>query len=165
MVGDTLTTIENWFSEQSGDRDRPILLSKLALMEFCGWLEEWMDQLVRELDEACLCDAKWIEKNVIGNTNGFHYDQHFRPMLCRILGEHKIRNFEAELERTYPGDLEKIKADLGQLWKVRCSLAHSDVAAHRSAQIKIDAPSWTKNQFRILSKKLEAFRECLLSTL
>lgn len=163
MVGDTLSVIENWFQEPTGDKDRPMLLSKLAVMEFCGWIEEWMDGLIRDVNNACLRDPEWIEIHVIKNTNGFHYAKHFRPMICRILGEHRVREFEAEFERQNPGALGQIQCDLGYLWTIRCKLAHADVAAHRSAQVTINAPSWTKNQFRVVSKRLDSLRQCLLA--
>ena len=39
MVAATLQTIDVWFKEPATSNDRPILLSKLAILELCGWLE------------------------------------------------------------------------------------------------------------------------------
>lgn len=163
MVSATITIIENWFNEPTGDKDRPVLLSKLAIIELCGWIEGWMDDVVKSIDSASLKDIDWTRKNVIENTHGFHYEKHFRPMLCTILGEHKVREIERKYEAKHPGNLEGIKSSLGMLWTTRCKLAHADLVAHKAAQIKIDAPSWTKNQFRVLSKRLDEYKTVLLA--
>jgi hypothetical protein len=46
MIAETLTNLENWYKEPAGDNERPKLLSKLAVIELCGWLEEWMDETI-----------------------------------------------------------------------------------------------------------------------
>lgn len=165
MVADTLTGIENWFKEPTSDNERPKLLSKLALIELCGWLEEWMDETVRQINLSTLNDADWIQSNIIGKTNGFHYKNHFRPMLCNLLGEYSVRGIESSFERTNSGDLELIRSSLGTLWDLRCKLTHADLAAHQRAQVNIYAPSWTKNQYRLLSGRLDNFKNCILSNI
>ncbi|MBT9387050.1 hypothetical protein KM176_24635 [Pseudooceanicola sp. CBS1P-1] len=165
MVVDTITGIENWFKEPTSDNERPMLLSKLALIEFCGWLEEWMDESVRQVNQSTLNDADWVEENIIKQTHGFHYNKHFRPMLCSVLGEHSIREIEGSFEQNHQGDLELIRSTLGTLWRLRCNLAHADLAAHQRAQINIYAPSWTKNQYRLLSGRLDNFRNCILNSI
>lgn len=165
MVASTLTSIENWYQDVAGDTAKSTLLSKLAIMEFCGWLEEWMDQLIRDIDEACLKDSKWIQKSVIDNTHGFHYEKHLRGMLCSVLGEVRMRQIEKDYESKHPGDLEAVQAALGHLWVTRCKLAHSDLAAHKAAQVSLNAPSWTKNQFKVLSKRLDRLKSCVMDSL
>jgi len=165
MVSATLTSIENWYQDVAGDPARSTLLSKLAIIEFCGWLEEWMDQLIREIDQASLKDAKWIQKSIIDGTHGFHYEKHFRSMLCSLLGEVRMRQIEQDYETKHPGDLEAVQSSLGQLWVTRCKLAHSDLAAHKAAQVNVNAPSWTKNQFKVLSKRLDRFKACIMASL
>lgn len=165
MVADTLTGIENWFKESTTENERPKLLSKLALLELCGWLEEWMDEVVRQVNQSTLNDADWVEANIIKRTNGFHYNSHFRPMLCGVLGEHSIRRIEGNFEQSYGGDLELISSTLGTLWKLRCNLAHANLAAHKAAQITIYAPSWTKNQYRLLEGRLDNYKNCILNNI
>ena len=165
MVADTLTGIENWFKEPNADNERPKLLSKLALIELCGWLEEWMDESIREINLSTLNDVAWVESNIIKRNHGFRYDKHFRSMLCSVLGEHRIRTFEDIFEQNHPGDLELIRNTLERLWDLRCKLAHADLAAHQRAQVNIFAPSWTKNQYRLLSGRLESFKVSVLENL
>jgi 2-iminobutanoate/2-iminopropanoate deaminase len=164
MVSAVITEIENWYREPASDPTRSTLLSKLAIIELCGWLEEWMDEVIRAVDKATLKDAEWTARR-IDSTFGFHYEKHFRVMLCAILGEHKIREVEKKFESSNVGDLEFIRSTLGGLWVTRCKLTHSDLATHRAAQVTVNAPSWTKNQFRLLSKRLDDFKTCLLSAI
>jgi hypothetical protein len=158
MVTETLTTLHNWFSEPSVGNERPKLLSKLAILELCGWLEGWMDEFVLELSRHCLSDDKWVNDHVIERTNGFDYSQHLRPMLCKVLGEHLTRCLEAEFAVSNPGDLEQIKSTLGSLWTQRCKFAHADLLMNVATQATFNAPSWTQNQHRVLQKKLEALK-------
>lgn len=165
MVSETLTSIENWYKEPSSDSRRGILLSKLAMLEFCGWLEGWIDDFIKEIDLASLRDPNWIKTKVIDSNHGFHYRKHLRPMVCSVLGEFFVRNLEIEFEKAYPGELELISSSLGGLWDERCKLAHSDLVAHTAAQLTIKAPSYTKNQYRIILKRLELYRNFVLEAI
>lgn len=163
MVSSTLTIIENWFKEPSSDADKPLLLSKLAVLELCGWLEERIDEFIREVDEKSLKDSKWTEDNIISINYGFNYDKHLRRMLCQVLGEFKVRQLEIKFEDQYPNEINDIKSDLASLWRLRCNLAHADLGAHKTAQTSINAPSWTKNRYRIVSKRLNNFKLFILA--
>jgi len=70
-----------------------------------------------------------------------------------------------DFEIKNPGALEDLKSNLGSLWKQRCSFAHADLAAHQAAQLNFFAPSWTKNQHRVLSKRLEEYKNCIIDQL
>lgn len=158
MVAQTLTLLHNWFVEPSAGNDRPKLLSKFAVLELCGWLEWWMDDFVIELSRNCLHDDQWTGDMVVQKTFGFEYGTHLRPMVCKLLGEHLTRVTESRFERQFPGDLDTIKSMLGSLWKIRCQFAHNDLTQNIAQQTTFNAPSWTINQHRIISKKLENFR-------
>lgn len=165
MVADTLVAIENWYKEPTADNSRSIMLSKLAIMEFCGWLEEWMDSLIRDLDKATLTDEAWVKEKVIDGTHGFDYSKHLRPMMCKIIGEYRTRKFEASFEDKHPGELELLRQNLSSLWVTRCKLAHADIATHKASQLKVNAPSWTNNQFRVMSKRLAVYKTELLAVI
>ncbi len=157
MVAQTLTLLQNWYDEPSAGSDRPKLLSKLAVLEFCGWLESWMDDFVVELSKNCLRDDPWTA-SLIKATYGFDYGRHLRPMMTGILGEHLVRVIELRLNSNFSGDLEQIRSMLGSLWQMRCAFAHNDLLQNVVQQTTFNAPSWTINQHRILSKKLENLR-------
>lgn len=154
MITTTLSSLETWFREPTEGNDRPKLLSKLALLELCGWLEIELDRILMECQKLCLNDENWVNKNIIENTNGFHYDKHFRPMVAKVFGEHITRKIEAELEGSHAGELERLRSITGQLWRTRCSFAHADMHANVRRQARFDAPSWSQNQQRIIAKIL-----------
>lgn len=143
MVAATLQALDAWFKEPTTSLDRPKLLSKLALLELCGWLEVEFDRLIRLVEIGRLNDAPWVEKNIIERTNGFAYGNHWRPMLCKIVGEVFARRVEQAMEAAHPSELDQLKSILGQLWVERCSFAHADINTNVAAQQTFNAPSWT----------------------
>lgn len=151
MVETTLRQLDAWYREASDGAQRPKLLSKLALLELCGWLEGEFDRLILRAQAGRLDDELWVQKKILDRTNGFDYDDHFRPMLCRLVGEVFARKVEARMDAQNPGELLRLKGLLGDLWKKRCAFAHADVTANVASQQTFDAPSWTSNQFRILN--------------
>lgn len=154
MISSTLATLETWYNEPTVGPERPKLLSKLAILELCGWLETEQDRIVLVVDAACLRDSAWTQKEVIERTFGFDYGKHFRPMLVRVLGEHLMRQLEGRLDEKYPGDLDLLKTSTGDLWTKRCNFAHEDMGSNIAKQQRFDAPSWSINRHRILSKAL-----------
>lgn len=154
MVSSTLSQLDTWYNEPTIGPERPKLLSKLALLELCGWLEVELDRIVLAVQAICLNDEDWVRQELIDRTYGFRYHQHFRAMLSQIIGEHAIRKIECEMEHSYPGDIERLVSYTSTLWKMRCSFAHADMANNIATQQKFDAPSWSANQYRLLSKIL-----------
>lgn len=165
MVEATLKQLNAWFNEPSQGGDRPKLLSKLATLELCGWLEGEFDRLVLLAEQGRLGDPEWVKSNVISRTSGFQYDPHWRGMLSRLVGEVFARRVEEHMEVNFPGDLERLKTMLGTLWKIRCDLAHADMAAHIAAQQTFQAPSWSLNQHRVLKKLLSQYEQSMLAAL
>ena len=160
-IEDSLRVLDVWYNEPSGGNDRPKLLSKLAMLELCGWIEENFDELIRNVDKITINDSQWVCDNLIKKTSGFTYVSHLRPMLVKLIGEVLTRRVEAEMDKNHNGELERMKSLLGSLWEKRCNLAHADVAANIAAQIKFDAPSWSMNQYRILKKLFDSLENCI----
>ena len=143
-IEDTLVELNSWYDEpecQAGDR--PKLLSKLALLELCGWIEGTFDNIIIEVDQATINERVWTERNVIKDVSGFEYESHLRRMLIKLGGEVLARRVESQIEQVAPGDLAHLKSLLGTLWKKRCSLAHADMVANVASQVSFDAPSWS----------------------
>jgi hypothetical protein len=136
------------------------LLSKLAVLELCGWIEGEFDELVIRAATG-RADLEWLRREVITRTNGFSYGDHLRPMLCRVLGEILTLRAEARMEEQFPGELEQFKSMLGSLWKIRCGFAHADVVANVAAQQVFNAPSWSLNQHRLLRRMIDHYDACL----
>lgn len=161
MVESTLRQLDTWFNEPSQGSDRPKLLSKLATLELCGWIEGEFDRLALLAEQGRLADADWVKVHVISRTSGFLYDSHWRAMLSRLVGEVFARRVEQKMETDYPGDLDNLKTMLGTLWKIRCDFAHADMAANVAAQQTFQAPSWSLNQHRLLKKLLLRYEQSL----
>jgi len=165
VVASTLQALDVWFKEPTTDNDRPRLLSKLAILELCGWLEVEFDRLIRLVDAGRLNDANWIEKQVIERTNGFSYNAHWRPMLCKVVGEVFARRVEVAMETLHPTELDQLKSLLGQLWKDRCSFAHANMTTNVAAQQHFNAPSWTINQYAKLSEIISRYEVAMTTAL
>lgn len=164
-IDDTLRQLNTWFNEPSEGNDRAKLLSKLAVLELCGWIEGEFDRLALGIDSALLQDPDWVNGFVIDKTNGFTYLDHWRPMLTRLVGEVIARRVERGMEATHPGDLDYLKSLLGTLWKMRCAYAHADMTANVAAQQNFQAPSWAQNQYRILRKLITKYEAVLSSVI
>ncbi len=158
MVDETLRIINSWYIEPSIGGERPKLLSKLALLELCGWLEGEFDSLLLQLESICLEDAEWVKENVLDRTSGFTYVSHLRPMVSKVIGEVFARKIERRNESEFPGELDQMTSMLGSLWKLRCDFAHSDMVANIASQQVFQAPSWVINQHRILKRCIDHFR-------
>lgn len=165
MVAVTLQELDVWFKEPATSNDRTKLLSKLAILELCGWLEVEFDRLIRLVEVGRLNDAHWVEKSVIEMTNGFSYNKHWRPMLCKVVGEVFARRVEVAMEAAHPTELEQLKSMLGQLWKERCSFAHADMNTNVAAQQTFNAPSWTISQHTKLKEILSRYETVLMAVM
>lgn len=165
MVDATLRQLDTWFNEPSQGGDRPKLLSKLAILELCGWIEGEFDRLALLAESGRLNDPDWVRENVISKTSGFQYDNHWRPMLSRLVGEVFARRVEAQMEVDFPGDLDRLKSLLGTLWRIRCAFAHADMVANVAAQQTFQAPSWSLNQHRLLAKLLVRYEQSMIAIL
>lgn len=165
MVDTTLKTLNTWFNEPSQGDDRAKLVSKLALLELCGWIEGEFDRLAMIVEAGRLNDAAWVSEFVISKTSGFTYAEHWRPMLTRLVGEVFARRIEQQMEVSFPGEIEQLKSLLGTLWKKRCGFAHADMTANIAAQQTFDAPSWTLNQHRVVKRLMGHYEQVVVQVL
>lgn len=168
MVASTLSEIDTWFNEPGLNLDRTNLLSKLATIELCGWLEEEFDRLIRLVADGRISEVTWIQTEVIENTYGFVYAKHWRAMLCKVVGEVFARRVEAAVDAAHPSDIQQMKSLLGQLWKDRCSFAHADLNANRAnSQLTFNAPSVAidrYNQLKVILARYEVAMVGVLTT-
>ncbi len=160
-IEQTLRLLDAWYNEPSAGNDRSKLISKLALLELCGWIEGVFDEMIRKIGQQTLGDEKWVNEKLIDKTSGFKYDMHLRAMIVELVGEVFARRIEEQMEVASSGELERMKSMLGELWKKRCSFAHADVSANVASQAKFDAPSWSINQHRILKKLFLSFENSI----
>jgi len=156
-IGQTLEVLVEWYEEPETSDDRAQLLSKMAVLELCGWLEGTFDELILQADARTLMDSEWVRKSVLARVHGFDYDKHLRPMLRDLLGEVVVRRVEGGVTASAPGDLDRLKSVLGSLWKTRCDFAHADVVTNIQKQQTFNAPSWSRSQFEALSALIDLY--------
>lgn len=167
-IEDVLKELDAWYNELPGGTERPKLLSKLATLELCGWLEERIDVLASAAASRAGVAAAAALLQQIRRTYGFSYSEHMRPLLVAIGGEMLATRAEAAVDKKYPGDMDRLRTTLGQLWQTRKMLAHASFVGTTTQQITLNAPSWSINQQRVLGKligKLEQEVLAVISTI
>lgn len=125
-----LKKLDRLYSQASSGPDPylPKLYSKLAVLELCGWTEEYMDNLIarhtkrKRLKEAHNID--FVEKEIIKKNWGFSYDYHFRRMLIQTISIIELERLEKKLNQTLKASLE---AALTKLHPERDTHAHVTV--------------------------------------
>lgn len=122
-------------------------MSKLAVLELCGWLEESMDDIVlrcsmRELKKSV--NRKYVQEQIVDRTHGFDYNKHFRKMLIQLVG---IVNVEKIERRVNVNVSSQFRATLGSLIRPRNSQAHTHVGGGTRI---INAPSVSLKHFQDL---------------
>jgi len=165
MADAILRVLDAWYNEPTQGSDRPKLISKMAALELCGWIEGEMDRLVNVAGAGRLNDPDWVKADVLNRNSGFTYVEHLRPMLCKLVGEVFARRIEQQMEANHPGELDQLKSMLGSLWKLRCNFAHADVVANVAAQQTFDAPSWFLNQHRLIKKYISHYEASMVQAL
>jgi len=106
--------------------DESIYYSKLAILEYCGWIEEAFDNIVRRSVKNRLKSQPYrqmLETSVIGNNHGFQYKENFRPMLTRAIGLVAMEKVEKELDKN--GNLSVLISELEAVKRDRDSAAHT----------------------------------------
>ena len=98
--------------------------SKLALIEYCGWLEVSIDILVhRIISKITDADLIKIGERSVKTNYGFTYDDHFRVLLVKNLG---LKNTEILLNKLRSsGDLALLESKLNTFKTLRNEAAHN----------------------------------------
>lgn len=114
------------------------MFAKLAVLEYCGWLEESFDDIARNCVRSKLRTKKSrdILEVRIKNTHGFVYKTHVRPLIGFALGTVRLLRLEKELARD--GSLDVLKTNLEYMNHLRNKAAHTFT---KGATSSYDAPS------------------------
>lgn len=83
----------------SANPNNAIFYSKLAVLEYCGWVEHSFDMIVNRCVKGKLNTqvCQNIMKGIIDNTHGFEYKSHFRSMMIKSIGIVGFEKFDSEL--------------------------------------------------------------------
>lgn len=137
----TLCDLNNKYNiALSTNQSDAIYFSKLALLEYCGWIEECFDIVVRRASKGKLKTAAFekLITEVIDTNYGFQYKQHLRNMLIKTIGLDKTEKIELNLNKN--GDITVFTSELSAIKKDRDSAAHTWV---KGATKSYPAPSIT----------------------
>lgn len=124
----------------STNQNDAIYFSKLALLEYCGWIEECFDTVVRRASKGKLKTDEFerLINEIIDKNYGFQYKQHLRSMLIKTIGLAKTEKMELDLNKN--GDITVFISELSAIKKDRNSAAHTWV---KGATKSYPAPSIT----------------------
>ena len=158
-----LSELDSWFNEPGLTPTRANLLSKLAMLEYCGWLEERFDAIVNRISVVCDVARCSSVMSVVKGNHGFTYQSHLREMLMVVIGERGVGAAETLMNTVHPNDLDALIASLATLKVVRGHLAHNSSLAPVPQQVTLYAPSWCINQQRISAKRIDRFENHLIN--
>ena len=152
-----LKKLEKLFDEatKGGDTDLQKFYSKLTLLEFCGWIEQSMDDVVARTKKKLKEPQNVAEVDrIIDNNFSFKY-KNLRYMLIKTVGIFMVERLEKRINTSKKTMLE---SSLNTLKRIRDDHAHRYVYGTTA---RFYAPSFTINHFnkvydglRELEKKL-----------
>ena len=136
----TLIHIDLAYSNSMSDPSLPILLSKTALIEFSGWIEQSMDNILHEYLDSHICENNIVNyiKEQIKKNYGFKYENNILKILSMTVGAYNLENI-----------LDKININLFQTLLDQYSNKRNNAAhTHIGTTTTYDAPSVILNDFR-----------------
>ena len=112
------------FSLTLSDSKDSIYFSKLALLEYCGWIEESFDLIILRSIKNKLQQKKFkdIINAAIKKNSGFQYESNFRPMLITAIGVNEVEKLEKKIDAN--GSIQVLISELHALKEDRNSAAH-----------------------------------------
>lgn len=144
--------------QTSEDPEEAVAFSKLAVLEFCGWVEMTIDDIARKAVHVSLpaeADRKPLE-NLIKNTSGFNYSSHVTPLLVSAIGSIRF----SVIERTMEDEalLERFRSILNtsEFSRMRNRAAHT---FNDGTQRNYDAPSSVLGKLQQIAPLMDRMRE------
>ena len=107
----------------SSDVHMPQLLSKLATMEFCGWIEESIDEILHNYLDSHIVDLQ-IKNNIkafVKDIHGLSFDKHIYKLFPLVIG---ANNWENVLDALSIADRNNFTTIANTYQKKRNSAAH-----------------------------------------
>ncbi len=123
--------------------------SKLAVLEFGGWIEVTMDEIIARLGNRLIKtepNRKHLAKQIIKTTYGFEYEKHFRKMLINVVGLAGVEKIESLVDDS---KFQPMISALENLKKVRDAQAHQYLKKWDITR-RLDAPSVIKIQLGLV---------------
>ncbi|WP_315357984.1 hypothetical protein [Prevotella denticola] len=155
-IENTLVNLDSTYLNSMSDPILPILLSKTALIEFSGWIEQSIDQILYDyLDNHIVDDNmnKYI-RNQITKNYGFKYENNILKILSITIGAYNLENV---LDRI---NINQFKTLVDGYSDKRNNAAHTHTAGTTTTY---DAPSVILNDFRRIKPIITTIEKEVLS--
>ena len=148
----TLNRLKAEYDLQNVDDQMPILFSKLAIIEFCGWIEESIDDVLYEYINMKILDPNCIRliKVNIKKNNGFNYENNIFKLFSMVVG---MNNWENIIDALPPIDMQNFETILSQYSTYRNKAAHTHTPIGTTRTY--DSPSMVLNNYRKIKNALQ----------
>lgn len=146
-IEQNILLIEGKYNDPSTTTHEQILYSKLAIIEFCGWIEESLDQVMKDytMRTISVTNQRYVEQFIIRPNSGFKYDKNLKYMFGHILGMKNLEDFEFLLDDP-TGRISIFEAKLKDYSKKRNDAAHNSTPV--GTTLTFFAPSTVLGDFR-----------------
>ncbi|WP_071145648.1 hypothetical protein [Bacteroides ihuae] len=123
-IESTLRKLDFEYSEQISDPQMPILFSKLAVIEFCGWIEESFDDVLYQYIDNHINGTNYqrLIRTSINKNHGFDYENQTFKLFSIVIG---IKNWENILDRLPVLALTNFQTILRDYSQIRNRAAHT----------------------------------------
>ncbi len=93
-IENTLINLDSAYLSSMSDPNLPILLSKTALIEFSGWIEQSFDQILHEYLDSHICETQIISfvKGQIKKNHGFNFNENVLKIFSITIGAYHLEN-------------------------------------------------------------------------
>lgn len=124
----TLTDLNKLYNQSMtmANQNNAIFFSKLAILEYCGWIEHSFDVIVYRTALTKLKTQKYkdiLTQRIVENNFGFEYKKNFRPMMIQAIGIVEMEKLETTLNVL--GHLPVLISELESVKTERDSAAHT----------------------------------------
>ncbi len=139
-IENTLKDLDSTYSASTSHPSLPELLSKTALIEFCGWIEDSVDQILYDYLDSHLSNLGLVKdiKGQIRRNHGFKYES-VLGMLSMVIGARDLENLLSKIK------FSLLEALLNAYSHKRNKAAHTHIVGTTPTY---DAPSKILQDFR-----------------
>ena len=148
-IENTLNYLDSTYLASMSDPLLPILLSKTALIEFSGWIEQSMDQILYDYLDSHICETYIIKyiKDQIKKNYGFKYENNILRILSITIGAYNLENVFDKI------NINLLKTLLDKYSNKRNNAAHTHTLGTTTTY---DAPSVILNDFKCVKPIITA---------
>ncbi len=139
-IENTLKQLDTAFQNSLTDPYLPILLSKTAVIEFSGWIEDSLDQMLHDYLNNHICEPTIIKyiKEQIKTNYGFQYEKNVLKIISITIGAYHLENILDKINVTL------FQSILDQYSRIRNTAAHTHIVGTTNT---FNAPSTVLNDF------------------